>query len=181
MVLSGAFRDCQICARTFYVQPNRLDTAKYCSRACYQKGQMGKDTIEVACMVCGNVRRRPKSHLRYKTYTCSLKCRSIANRLETPKSKKYSNVRKWLARNGKMERCELCGYDEESRILVIHHKNRNRHDNALNNLRCLCPNCHALEHLGNKLSGFDPIFKNSSLTNGASNAPREVGLACGRI
>lgn len=39
--------------------------------------------------------------------------------------------------------CQLCGYSE---IVVVHHKDRDRSNNSLNNLMVLCPNCHAKEH-----------------------------------
>jgi 5-methylcytosine-specific restriction endonuclease McrA len=43
--------------------------------------------------------------------------------------------------------CERCGYDEEPRILGVHHKDRNRKNNELANLEVLCPMCHSLEHM----------------------------------
>ena len=45
--------------------------------------------------------------------------------------------------------CELCGWAEEpvdGRIPVeLDHINRDHHDNRLENLRILCPNCHSLQ------------------------------------
>ncbi|MBA3462410.1 MAG: HNH endonuclease [Deltaproteobacteria bacterium] len=45
--------------------------------------------------------------------------------------------------------CELCGWCErapDGRIPVeLDHKNGDRNDNRLENLRVLCPNCHALQ------------------------------------
>ena len=41
--------------------------------------------------------------------------------------------------------CVACGLDDY-RIMVVHHKNRNRKDNNVENLEVLCPNCHALLH-----------------------------------
>lgn len=43
--------------------------------------------------------------------------------------------------------CNRCGYDEEKRILVVHHKNHDREDNDISNLEILCPNCHAIHHI----------------------------------
>ena len=49
----------------------------------------------------------------------------------------------------KEQKCELCGWAEMSvdgRIPVeLDHINGDRHDNRLENLRILCPNCHSLQ------------------------------------
>lgn len=49
----------------------------------------------------------------------------------------------------KHERCERCGWAEKSedgRIPVeLDHINGDRHDNRIENLRILCPNCHSLQ------------------------------------
>jgi predicted HNH restriction endonuclease len=43
--------------------------------------------------------------------------------------------------------CNRYGYNSEPKILGVHHKDRNRHNNDISNLEVLCPNCHSLEHL----------------------------------
>lgn len=49
----------------------------------------------------------------------------------------------------KFPKCEICGWDEKSpdgRVpLELDHINGNHHDNRLENLRILCPNCHSLQ------------------------------------
>jgi hypothetical protein len=39
-----------------------------------------------------------------------------------------------------------CGYNRCVGILEVHHKNRDRSDNRLENLEVLCPTCHYEEH-----------------------------------
>ncbi len=41
--------------------------------------------------------------------------------------------------------CERCGYDRHE-ILQVHHKDKNRSNNDLDNLELICPNCHYEEH-----------------------------------
>ena len=43
-------------------------------------------------------------------------------------------------------RCEKCSYSKIE-ILQVHHIDRNRVHNELENLELLCPNCHYEEHL----------------------------------
>lgn len=46
-------------------------------------------------------------------------------------------------------RCEHCGISEwlgEILIPDVHHLNKNRRDNRLENLKVVCPNCHRLFH-----------------------------------
>jgi transposase len=51
-----------------------------------------------------------------------------------------------LAAGLKAERCESCGiseWQERPLSLALHHVNGDRHDNRLENLTLLCPNCHS--------------------------------------
>ena len=39
-------------------------------------------------------------------------------------------------------KCAICGWDEDERILEVHHVDENHSNNDVNNLRIICPNCH---------------------------------------
>ena len=39
-------------------------------------------------------------------------------------------------------KCAICGWDEDVRILEVHHIDENHDNNELNNLMILCPICH---------------------------------------
>ncbi len=75
-------------------------------------------------------------------------------------------LKKRLFRAGiKNPKCEKCGWAKttaEGRLpLELDHINGNRHDNRLENLRILCPNCHSLQptHRGrNRSKTLKKIF-----------------------
>ena len=88
--------------------------------------------------------------------TCSRACANIHRtgikyKLNRPRDKVISEraikVRLLSARQGV---CERCGYNKLE-ILHVHHKDKNRNNNSLENLELICPNCHYEEHhLGKK-------------------------------
>jgi len=61
----------------------------------------------------------------------------------------YKLKNKLFKEGYKKQKCELCGWCEVSkdgRIPVeLDHINGDRHDNRIENLRILCPNCHSLQ------------------------------------
>jgi Zn finger protein HypA/HybF involved in hydrogenase expression len=65
--------------------------------------------------------------------------------MPTPRSRK--NIKERLITAGiKRNECEKCGisrWRERSLSLCLHHINGDRHDNRLENLELLCPNCHS--------------------------------------
>jgi len=69
--------------------------------------------------------------------------------VEYSEAQSFKLKRKLFARGLKTARCELCGWAERSidgRIPVeLDHINGNKHDNRIENLRILCPNCHSLQ------------------------------------
>jgi hypothetical protein len=67
--------------------------------------------------------------------------------LLTTKPRSRPNIKQRLLAAGlKQNRCEQCGictWRGERLSLALHHVNGNRHDNRLENLALLCPNCHS--------------------------------------
>ena len=74
------------------------------------------------------------------------RCRSKScSRADTPRGR--NNIKQRLLAAGlKRNRCEECGisrWRERPLSLCLHHVNGERHDNRLENLVLLCPNCHS--------------------------------------
>jgi ribosomal protein L37E len=128
-----------------YKRPSAINESKgqvFCSSACY--GISCRK--EIACHVCGKLILAG-----FNKKTCS---RSCANK--NREGIKYTGARlkdkaidlrrikiKLFGIKGKV--CERCGYNK-SEILQVHHKNRNREDDSIENLEIICPNCHYEEH-----------------------------------
>jgi hypothetical protein len=65
--------------------------------------------------------------------------------LDKPRSRNHIK-RRLIAARLKRNRCEECGINrwrDKPLSLALHHVNGNKHDNRLENLALLCPNCHS--------------------------------------
>lgn len=137
--------ECAMCDKKIYRRPSEIEKSgdrSFCSSVCY--GAACRK--EIPCAICG---KKILSRLNKKT--CS---RSCANKQragikyktqglrDKVKSQRSLKMRLLKQRDG---RCERCGFDKVE-ILQVHHTNRNREDNRLENLELVCPNCHMTEH-----------------------------------
>jgi 5-methylcytosine-specific restriction endonuclease McrA len=58
------------------------------------------------------------------------------------------NTYRRIAFASKEKICERCGFDKHEAAIIVHHIDRDRNNNNINNLEVLCANCHAIEHWG---------------------------------
>lgn len=141
--------NCQVCGKQFDHISSRCNSAKYCSRECYYQSLKGSGSKKFTCAHCGlDFFDSPSKKRKF----CSKSCINKSTKKNWKAS--FTTVRKMLLRRGMIERCERCGYDEHKQILGVHHKDRNRANNELENLEILCPNCHSIEHMKHTPHGF---------------------------
>jgi len=134
-----------VCSALIYRKPCQIKRNKgnvFCGVFCY--GIHSRK--EKPCAICGKM---ILAGLNKKT--CSRSCANTqragikykTGRLKDKvKSLQSLKIRLLETRGTKCERCEYDKYE----ILQVHHKDRNRANNELENLALICPNCHYEEH-----------------------------------
>lgn len=141
--------NCVECGVKFKHISSRANKAKYCGRKCYYKAMLKKGKTQYYCAHCGVGFLGSLSHNRKY---CSIQCVNKGKKETFIAS--FTTVRKAMLRRGLITQCGRCGYATEPKILGVHHKDRNRKNNALDNLEVVCPNCHSLEHAKHICQGF---------------------------
>ncbi len=161
---------CLVCKTKFYVKPShqKKGWGKYCSIICRTKSQLnGK---KVNCFICQKQIYRSQKDLKKSdsgNYFCSKSCQTIWRNSILYSGENHSNwkygesaYRRILLATGQKQICTLCK-TEDKRVLAVHHRDKNRKNNTVENLIWLCHNCHYLIH-----HHFDELNKlNRILTN----------------
>jgi 5-methylcytosine-specific restriction endonuclease McrA len=134
---------CTVCGESIYRRPIEIQRGRvFCGSECYGKA----NRKEKPCVIC----KTPILASANKK-TCSRRCANI-NRagIKYGIKRPYDKVRQQrtiklrvLEVRGGI--CQRCGYSKKE-ILHVHHKDRNRNNNTLENLELICPNCHYEEH-----------------------------------
>lgn len=134
---------CGNCGKEIYRRPCEIKKGRvFCGLECYGLA----NRKEKPCLVCGL-----PILSRYNKLTCSRRCANIHRvgikyKINRPKDKvKNAKILKIRLVKLKGGRCERCGYDKIG-VLQVHHKNRRRENNEMDNLELLCPNCHFEDH-----------------------------------
>lgn len=141
-------RKCKLCENIFYTRKNKKSV--YCSQECMKEDR----TIEIICPVCEKKVRVEKSkHESTKNGInfCSRKCKDFAQTVGSGinvQPQHYGTGVRYYRKKGKknlLPKCTRCGYEEDVKMLDVHHKDKDRRNNKLENLEVLCVWCHALE------------------------------------
>jgi predicted nucleic acid-binding Zn ribbon protein len=138
--------NCIICNKPIYRRPQQIKfngRRVFCGSSCYGISQRK----EILCIVCGTP---IMAGLNKKT--CSKNCANINRagikyKIGRPRDNiknQYALKLRLIEKRGDV--CERCDYNKTD-ILQIHHKDRDRSNNNLENLELICLNCHYEEHL----------------------------------
>ena len=138
--------ECVVCKTPIYRRPIQIEKNMgkvFCSMKCY--GIHCRK--EIPCLSCGKL---ILAGLNKKT--CSRSCANIQRtgikyKIGRPRDKAVTfriiKLRLLKERGGYCERCNYSKYE----VLQVHHKNRKRTNNKIENLEIICPNCYYEEHL----------------------------------
>lgn len=134
-----------MCKSPIYRRPAEIE--KNCGRVfCGIKCYGLSSRKESPCVICGKL---ILAGLNKKTCnrSCSNKYRTgIKYKIGRPKNiARTFRILKLRLMEERGKSCEKCGYNKYE-ILQVHHKNKNRNDNKVENLEIICPNCHYEEH-----------------------------------
>ncbi len=145
---------CSSCQLTFLKRSSLVSKVNYCSSECFRTSRRSKE--KVSCSFCEEVFTLKKSRLKASKsglYFCSRTCKDKGQRISSNcpgiqpghYSNNKSNYREVVFRDNE-KKCETCGYDKHPAAIIVHHKDRNRENNSVENLQVLCSNCHMIEH-----------------------------------
>ena len=147
---------CVVCGKDYelelkrYNQKIKENSRFYCSPDCRKH----KASQLCTCAKCGKQIWKTNSMLaRSKSGNvfCSSSCSTSFNNQFKTGENHYAYTGKDYrkkALNTYENKCVVCGYEDDKRILEVHHIDENRNNNEIENLCVLCPNCHRKITLG---------------------------------
>jgi hypothetical protein len=145
---------CNFCNKEFRKKKSQifLSQKHYCSKICLEKSKKKGKLVE--CFVCKKLVYKKIKNLNLSKsgkYFCSHTCSNICTG-ERQRAENHSNwingessYKNLLKRTNSLKECVLCKKND-IRILCVHHLDKNRKNNKINNLIWLCHNCHFLVH-----------------------------------
>lgn len=147
---------CEQCGKEFLRRKNANHPKKYCSKKCCK--MIRKNRVIVKCSNCGKDIEKTASKLKnskHGYHFCGRKCKEKAQSLKgncpeiRPDHYGTSEGReayKNLIKNSDHPVCEGCG-EEKTYLLQVHHKDKDRTNNKMENFEVVCANCHIKRHL----------------------------------
>lgn len=148
---------------TNYENVKRNNRAHHICPECQKEDRekrYSKDRTEKECAYCGKKFFVKNSHIKNSKsgmFFCCREHKDLAQRVDS--GEKFNSIRpehfktgEWNYREKALKeyphKCMICGWDEDDRILEVHHIDENRENNSIDNLSVLCPTCHRKITLG---------------------------------
>lgn len=167
-------RDCKQCGDGFEARKDKIQKGygKFCSLSCSSKFNADKRSEDkennVECALCGERFRKIPSEVNNTKSGLHFCCREhkdeaqkLGNGFKSIQPHHYGTAGNGKDRNGNPTsfskyrkrafrafdgECAECGWDTYKGVLKVHHIDRDRTNNSLENLKILCPTCHNVDH-----------------------------------
>jgi len=154
--------NCNYCNQLF-LAPNKYMSrggSKFCSLTCANRyNNIQRRKVRVSNCICAQCNKefykKPSNFRNSKSglFFCCRECKNVAQKLDGIKDimpSHYGNGTsqyRTIAMRMLPNRCNRCGYNSNTRALIVHHIDKNRNNNCISNLEVICANCHMIEHL----------------------------------
>ena len=157
-------QNCKTCGLEF--RARRIDVgrghSKFCSAKCFGISIRGpkSNTPNAKCAFCEIDFKRGTHISKSGLYFCCRSHKDSAQRIggirEIMPSHYGTSAGAYDYRDRAIKHygnsCQRCGF-QDSRAIVVHHKDHNRSNNSIDNLAVLCCNCHYIQHSEDRESG----------------------------
>lgn len=166
---------CQFCGEPFIADSRELNrgNAKYCSLSCSAKAPKALQYNQI-CKHCGRDFKSASKNAKY----CSDSCKQKNYRAKQREVSKNDIPIKTLYSIFEDVPCEICGWNKTARdlhhILEVSKNGKNK----LENIVCVCPNCHRMIHT-NLISEDDLLKVVKSRTISSSYKLQELDAKSG--
>lgn len=135
---------CEECGYEWEATPTSVLYSDYRHR-CPNCGVVHKEKFQ--CTYCGkDVYRTPSQIAKSQTglFYCSRECGNLHKNQLRKEAGEWDNSLNYRLRAFEVypHKCAVCSWDEDERILEVHHIDENREHNNIENLCILCPTCH---------------------------------------
>lgn len=145
---------CQTCNKSFLADSREINrgNAKYCSLSCVGKAPKQLQYNQI-CKHCGKEFLSASKNAKY----CSNSCKQKNYRIKQKSTIEQDYSIKHYYKIFENIPCEICNWDKSARDL--HHiiEVSNGGTTEINNLICVCPNCHRMIH--SNLISKDDLLK----------------------